>query len=496
MTDSCIIAIDQSTSGTKAMVVDKYGKVIARSNKEHQQYYPNPGWVEQDPLEIYNNVKIAIKDVINKLSFPTSYIKAISITNQRETVIVWDKETGKPIYNAIVWQCRRTSDMCMRLKNQGVEKLIKSKTGLLLNPYFSATKVKWILDNVEGAREKANRGKLLLGTIDTWLLWNFTNGKVHATDYTNASRTLLFNIKTLEWDEELLKIFDIPLNMLPKVISSDDVFGYTNCDGILNEEVPITGIIGDSQGALFGQNCFEAGMIKATYGTGSSIMMNVGQNFINAESGLVTSIAWGINKNVEYVLEGIVNSTGDTLKWLKDNLGLFNDYNELEKLISNLKSNEGVYLIPAFSGLGIPYWNMNAKAAIVGMTRGVKKEHIIRAALESIAYQIKDAIDIMEEESGIAPKELRVDGGATSNKFLMQFQANLLGIKVIKTENEDLSALGSAYMAGLGINLWGSKDEIIKLRGNEYVYSPNSNIKEEMDRLYSGWKSAVKMILT
>jgi glycerol kinase len=284
--------------------------------------------------------------------------------------------------------------------------------------------------------------------------------------------------------------------MLPKVISSNDVFGYTNCDGILNEEVPITGIIGDSQGALFGQNCFEAGMVKATYGTGSSIMMNVGQNFIDAERGLVTSIAWGIDKSVEYVLEGIVNSTGDTLKWIRDNLGLFEDYDELEKLVSNLKSNEGVYLIPAFSGLGIPYWNMGAKAAIVGMTRGVKKEHIIRAALESIAYQIKDAIDVMEEESGISPKELRVDGGATNNKFLMQFQADLLGIKVIKTENEDLSALGSAYMAGLGIKLWGSKDEIIKLRGNEYVYSHNLNVKEEMDRLYSGWKNAVKMILT
>jgi glycerol kinase len=496
MTDSCIIAIDQSTSGTKAMVVDKYGKVIAKSNKEHKQYYPNPGWVEQDPLEIYNNVKAVIKDVINKLNFPTSYIKAISITNQRETVVVWDKETGKPIYNAIVWQCRRTSDVCMRLKEQGVEKLIKNKTGLLLNPYFSATKVKWILDNVEGAREKANKGKLLLGTIDSWLLWNFTNGKVHATDYTNASRTLLFNIRTLKWDEELLKIFDIPLNMLPKVISSNDVFGYTNCDGILNGEVPITGIIGDSQGALFGQNCFEAGMIKATYGTGSSIMMNVGQNFINAESGLVTSIAWGIDKSVEYVLEGIVNSTGDTLKWLRDNLELFKDYDELEKLISNLKNNEGVYLIPAFSGLGIPYWNMDAKAAIVGMTRGVKKEHIIRAALESIAYQIKDAIDVMKEESGIAPKELRVDGGATNNKFLMQFQADLLSIKVIKTENEDLSALGSAYMAGLGIKLWGSKDEIIKLRGNEYVYSHNLNNREEMEKLYNGWKNAVKMILT
>ncbi len=490
-----ILALDQSTSGSKAMVVDKNGNILSKSSMEHKQYYPNPGWVEHDPMEIYENVKKVLKEAMLISKVKADDMAALAITNQRETILVWDKNTGLPIYNAIVWQCRRTSEMCSQLKEQGVEEKIRQKTGLLLDPYFSATKVKWILDHVEGARAKAEKGQLLLGTIDSWLVWKLTHGKAHVTDYTNASRTLLFNIRTLQWDSELLEIFGIPRCMLPEIKSSNDMVGYTDTEELPDIELPISGIIGDSQGALFGQNCFEPGMVKATYGTGSSIMMNIGEQIKESGSGLVTSVAWGINGRVEYVLEGIVHCTGDALKWVKDNLMLFNSFEEARTMVNSLDSNEGVYMVPAFVGLGIPHWDSDARAAVVGMSRGTRKEHLVRAAIESTAYQIKDAVDRMELESGIKTKELRVDGGPTKDEFLMQFQADMLNHKVVSTEIAELSSMGSVYLAGLAVGLWKSKEEIMQLRSEGQSYNPVMD-KTTRDGYYEGWKASVSRVLT
>lgn len=495
MAKEYILSLDQSTSASKAMIVDKFGHVIANDSIEHKQYYPKPGWVEHDPMEIYENVKKVLRNATYKAKLAPSDISVLAITNQRETVVVWDKETGKPVYNAIVWQCRRTSEMCTELKKQGIEQEVKDKTGLLLDPYFSASKVKWILENVEGAKEKAFSGKLLLGTIDSWLIYKLTRGKVHATDYTNASRTLLFNIKTLNWDNDLLKVFDIPSCMLPEIKSSNNIFGEIAKNEVFESSIPISGVIGDSQGALFGQNCFETGMVKATYGTGSSIMMNIGEKFKAAKDGLVTSVAWGIDGKVEYAVEGIVHCTGDSLKWVKDNLGLFESFDEVNKAMSDTAGNEGVYMVPAFVGLGIPYWDTDARAAIVGMCRGTRKEHIIRAAVESIAYQIKDAIDVMEASTGVTPKQLWVDGGPTKNIFLMQFQADLVQLKVVSTEIMDVSAMGSAYLAGIGIGLWKSKDEILSLKKKINVFNPAMELSER-NKYYQGWQSSVKRVLT
>ncbi len=489
-----ILALDQSTSGTKTMIVDKNGDIIAKASLEHRQYYPKPGWVEHDPVEIYENAKKLLFDVVVKAEIQPEHINALAITNQRETIVLWDKNTGLPVYNAIVWQCRRTTDICEKLKNEGLEKTVNEKTGLLLDPYFSATKIKWILDNVEGVREKAESGKILIGTIDSWLIWKLTGGAVHATDYTNASRTLLFNIRTLCWDKELIKLFGIYEGMLPEIKYSDDIFGYTAESELSGTKLPITGVIGDSQGALFGQNCFEAGMVKATYGTGSSIMMNIGRDYKEVGNGLVTSVAWGMNGKVEYAIEGIVHCSGDALKWVKDNLGLFQSFEEARNMVDSLDSNEGVYLIPAFVGLGIPYWDSNARAAVVGMSRGSRKEHIVRAAIESTAYQIKDAIDTITQEAGIQPKEVRVDGGPTRDAFLMQFQADMLDIQVAGAEIAELSSMGSVYLAGLAVGLWGSKEEIKRLRKACNVYSPAMDSRTR-DELYQGWKAAVKRVL-
>lgn len=490
-----ILAVDQSTSGTKAMIVDKRGEILVKSSKEHKQYYPQPGWVEHDPMEIYENVKAVLKDALHHSKLPIDYIDVLAITNQRETVLVWDKNTGLPVYNAIVWQCRRTAEMCDEIKRKGFEKIIKDKTGLLVDPYFSATKVKWILDHIKGARKKAEKGDLLLGNIDTWLIWKLTGGKVHATDYTNASRTLLFNIKTLEWDKELLEMLQIPVSMLPVVKSSNDIFGYTEAGEVFEVSLPISGVIGDSQGALFGQQCFEGGTAKVTYGTGSSILMNVGDRCIESKNGLVTAIAWGLNGKVEYAFEGIVHCSGDTVKWIKDNLGLFNDFSEVEPMINSIESSEGVYVIPAFAGLGIPYWDAYARAAIIGMSRGSNKNHIMRAAVESIAYQLRDAVETIQSESGIPLKELRVDGGATSNKFLMQFQADMLNTYVVKADIAELSSMGSVYLAGLAAKIWKSKDEIRALRGMPEVYKPamEEGVREKQ---YNGWKAAVRKVLS
>ena len=495
MGDGYILSLDQSTSGSKALLVDRAGVIIAQVAMEHIQYYPKPGWVEHDALEIYNNAKTILIKVVEKAQLKPEAIDVLAITNQRETVVVWDKDTGLPIHNAIVWQCRRTSELCLQLKDQGMESIVKERTGLLLDPYFSATKVKWILENAaDHAMDKAREGKLLMGTMDTWLLWKLTGGKVHATDYTNASRTLLFNIKSLEWDDKLLEIFNIPKCMVADIKSSNAILGYTESGELFNNSIPISGVMGDSQAALFGQNCFEPGMVKATYGTGSSVMMNIGDRYTKAGGGLVTSLGWAINGKVEYVLEGIVHCSGDSLKWLKDNLGMFDDFDHVQGLAESVESNEGVYMVPAFVGLGIPYWDTNARAGIIGMSRRTQKEHIIRAALEAIVYQIKDAIETMESESGICIKELRVDGGATKNSFLMQFQADMLQVKVTRTEAAELSAMGSVYMAGLGIGLW-DMAEIQKLRkvGQAYIPAMQDAVKEQY---YRGWKEAVERILS
>lgn len=489
-----ILALDQSTSGSKAMVVNKAGDIISRASKEHRQYYPNPGWVEHDPMEIYDNVRQILRQAVDNAEIQPEDIDVLSITNQRETVLIWDKTDGKPVYNAIVWQCRRTADICSQLKQKGMEQSVIEKTGLVLDPYFSATKVKWILDNVKGAMDKAREGQLLMGTIDCWLIWKLTKGKAHLTDYTNASRTMLFNIKTLVWDDDLLRMFDVPHCMLPGIKSSNEVFGYTEQEELFHVSLPISGVIGDSQGALFGQACFEPGMVKVTYGTGSSILMHIGEKYIEPRKGLVTSLAWGVDGRVEYALEGIVHCTGDALKWCKDNLGLFDDFSCVEDMISSLSSNEGVYLVPAFVGLGIPYWDSNARAAIIGMSRSAGKEHIVRAAVESAAYQIKDAVDLMSLESGITPKEIRVDGGPTRNRFLMQFQADLVGIPVVCTKAAELSAMGAVYLAGLGAGIWKDKEELKTLRQEAGSFKASME-KDMQSRYYAGWKSAVEAVL-
>lgn len=422
-------------------------------------------------------------------------VMAISVTNQRETVVVWDKTTGKPVCNAIVWQCQRAAKICRSIAAQGYEDRIKDKTGLVLSPYFSAAKVKWILDNVEGAKEKAEKGELLMGTMDSWLIWNLTGRRVHATDYSNASRTQLFNLKELQWDEEILEAFGIPEAMLPEVLCSDEIFGYAGEELGFEGEIPISGVIGDSHAALFGQNCFEKGMAKATYGTGSSIMMNIGGLPLKSEKGLVTSIAWGIGGTVHYVFEGNINCTGATIKWLADDLELIADPAESEKLALSVANNEGVYIVPAFVGLSAPYWDSEAKASITGITQGAKKAHIVRAAEESIAYQIKDVLDLMMEESGIKLKELRVDGGPTRDGFLMQFQSDMLGTAVACPRIEELSALGSGFIAGLAVGLWRGLEEIKALREQGRNYAPGMSEGERED-LYTGWKKAVSRTLS
>jgi len=489
-----ILAIDQGTSATKAMLFNRKGLIVHRCNRAHQQFYPNPGWIEHDPEEIYTNTLKAIHDLLNEAKITGQQIMALAITNQRETALVWDKQTGKPVYNAIVWQCNRGSSLCNRLSEQGYEKIVKEKTGLVLSPYFSAAKIKWILDNVEGARQKAEEGKLLFGTIDSWLVWKLTNEKVHITDYSNASRTQLFNIKELKWDEELLQIFTIPKTMTPNVKYSDEIFGYTTINEILENEIPIAGIMGDSHAALFGQNCFEKGMAKATYGTGSSVMMNIGKNILSSNNGLVTSVAWGMDNHIEYVFEGNINCTGATIKWLVEDLELIPNSKISGKIAASIDCNEGVYLVPAFVGLSAPYWDSEAKASIMGITRGTKKAHIVRAAEESIAYQIRDILDLMVMESGVKLKELRVDGGPTRDNFLMQFQANILNVAVVRNKIEELSAIGSAFMAGLAVGFWNSKEEIKELRAPDVIFNCKMDNRER-DKLYKGWKEAVRRTL-
>ncbi len=489
-----IISVDQSTSATKAILFNKNGKIHSRSSISHQQFYPKPDWVEHDPEEIYRNTLKAIVQVMNDAGLKQADLAVLAITNQRETVVVWDKTTGKPVYNAVVWQCQRGADICKQLREQGYEPMIRSKTGLIIDPYFSASGVKWILDNVDGAMEKAHSGNLLLGTIDSWLVWKLTGGKVHATDHSNACRTMLFNIHTCNWDKDIANLLGIPLSMFPDVKFSDEIIGYTQPEEDFDLTIPIAGILGDSHAALFGQHCFKPGMGKATYGTGSSIMLNIGNKPLECPKGLVTSIGWGTNREIVYVFEGNIHCTGDTINWLVNDIGLLADAKSSEEIALSVTDNNGVYLVPAFVGLGAPYWNNVARAIITGMPRSTKKAHIVRAALEAIAYQVRDLVDLMTKDSGVNLIELRVDGGPTRNAFLMQFQADILNSSINRCDITEVSALGSAYMAGLATGVWKNPEEIKELRGQGEIFTGKMS-EEQRNKLYNGWKRAVERSL-
>ena len=495
MEKNYIIALDQGTTSSRAILFNKNGEIVNTAQKEFKQIYPKSGWVEHDPMEIWGTQSGVMREVIETTGIRPEEIAAIGITNQRETTIVWDKNTGKPVYNAIVWQCRRTSDICDGLKEKGLEEEIKKKTGLLIDAYFSATKIKWILDTVEGAREKADRGELLFGTVDTWLIWNLTRGKVHVTDYSNASRTMMFDIKNLQWDEEILKELRIPKSMLPKVCPSSHVYGCTDELMLGGAEIPISGCAGDQQAALFGQTCFEEGSAKNTYGTGCFLLMNTGNKMVESNNGLITTIAWGIDGKVEYALEGSIFMGGASVQWLRDELRMIKDAADSEMYAKRVESTEGVYVVPAFTGLGAPYWDMYARGAILGLTRGTKKEHVIRATLESIAYQTKDVLEAMQQDAKLALKFLKVDGGASNNDFLMQFQSDILNVNIDRPKLVETTALGAAYLAGLAVGFYESKDAIKEQWKVASVFNPKIS-EEDRDKLYRGWNKAVGRTLS
>ncbi|MFG6120983.1 glycerol kinase GlpK [Thalassobacillus sp. B23F22_16] len=485
-----ILSIDQGTTSSRAILFDEAGTIVGTGQKEFEQFFPKPGWVEHDANEIWTSVLACIADVLRKTDIEPSQVAGIGITNQRETTVVWDKNTGKPVYKAIVWQSRQTEGICKDLREQGHNDLFRDKTGLLLDPYFSGTKVKWILDNVEGAREKADNGDLLFGTIDSWLVYKLTGGKVHITDYSNASRTLMFNIYDLKWDDELLDILGVPKSMLPEVKQSSEVYGNTVDYHFFGHEVPIAGIAGDQQAALFGQACFEKGMAKNTYGTGCFMLMNTGEKGVKSEHGLLTTLAWGLDGKVEYALEGSIFVAGSAIQWLRDGLKLINSAPETENLATSVDSTDGVYLVPAFVGLGTPYWDSDARGAVFGLTRGTSKEHFVRATLESLAYQTKDVLDAMIADSELDLKKLRVDGGAVKNNFLMQFQSDILGVPVERPVVQETTALGSAYLAGIAVGYWKDKNEIKQQWKNDRTFEGEmEEIKQE--ELYNGWKKAV-----
>ncbi|WP_159886951.1 glycerol kinase GlpK [Paenibacillus puerhi] len=490
-----MLVIDQSTSGTKALVVDRAGTVIGRGAAEHAQHYPQPGWVEHDPMEIYDAVKRTAAQALRSAGAEPGELAALALTNQRETAVMWDRVTGLPVYKAIVWQCQRTSEACESLREAGWEGNVQAKTGLRLDPYFSAAKWSWMLKHAPDAQEKLAEGHLLAGTIDSWLLWKLTSGSIHATDYTNASRTSLYNIHTLSWDQELCELFGVPSSLLPEVRFCDASFGHTSDPELLGgARIPITGVIGDSQAALYGNQCFQPGMAKATYGTGTSVMMNIGDQPTSSDKGLVTAIAWAAQGQVTYALEAIIRTSGDCIKWVRDNLGLFQTYEEMDRLLAQAKDSQGVVLVPAFVGLGAPYWSPDARASITGMNRGTGKAHIIRAALESIAYQVLDAVQLIEAESGVPLQELRADGGASGNEVLMQFQADLLSRRVVKSDVAELSAMGAVYMGGLGAGFWSSTDEIEALHTSYCPYEPV--METEIREAYClGWRRAVASVL-
>ncbi len=485
------MSLDQGTTSSRAILFNKKGEIVHSAHKEFTQYFPKPGWVEHNANEIWGSVLAVIAGVLTELGIKPQQIAGIGITNQRETTVVWDRETGKPVYHAIVWQSRQTSGICEELMEKGYSNLFKEKTGLLIDAYFSGTKVKWILDNVEGAREKAEQGKLLFGTIDTWLIWKLSGGKAHVTDYSNASRTLMFNIYDLKWDEELLTILEVPKSMLPEVKSSSEIYAKTVGYHFFGQEIPIAGAAGDQQAALFGQACFEKGMAKNTYGTGCFMLMNTGENAVRSEHGLLTTIAWGFNGKVEYALEGSIFVAGSAVQWLRDGLRMLKSTKDSENYACKVESTEGVYVVPAFVGLGTPYWDSDVRGAVFGLTRGTNKEHFIRATLESLAYQTKDVLSAMEADSKIHLKTLRVDGGAVMNNFLMQFQSDLLNVPVERSIVNETTALGAAYLAGLSTGFWNSKEEISNQWAIDRCFKPQMAV-ENRELLYNGWKKAVK----
>ena len=489
-----ILALDQGTSSSRAILFDKTGQPKAVSQKEFTQIFPKPGWVEHNPKEIWSSQASVIAETISAEGINGSNIAAIGITNQRETTIVWDAESGEPIYNAIVWQDRRTSAYCDTLKKDGRADLIRSKTGLIIDAYFSATKIRWILENVPGARRKAEEGRLRFGTVDTWLIWKLTRGEVHVTDVSNASRTMLFNIHTLDWDDELLRLFGVPKSMLPQIMSSSEIYGKTK-GTLFAYEVPIAGIAGDQQAALFGQMCTEPGSVKNTYGTGCFMLMNSGERPIMSANKLLTTVAWKIGDKVTYALEGSIFVAGSVIQWLRDGLGIIRSSSEAEPLAASVPDNGGVYFVPALTGLGAPYWDQYATGTLFGITRGTKAGHIVRAALEGIAFQTMDIVNAMQKDAGITLKELKVDGGASRNNLLMQFQADILGTSVIRPQVTETTALGAAYLAGLATGYWGSIEEIRSLWAIDKEFTPSSS-DDEVKRLKDGWKNAVGRTLT
>ncbi len=488
-----VMALDQGTTSSRCIIFNEKGTIASVAQKEFTQIYPKGGWVEHDPIEIWSTQLGVATEAMAKLGITATDISAIGITNQRETTVVWNKHTGQPVYNAIVWQCRRTAEICDELREKGLDKMFTEKTGLILDAYFSGTKIKWILDNVEGAREEAEKGNLLFGTIDTWLIWNLTKGKVHVTDYTNASRTLIFNIHELKWDEEILSILNIPKSMLPEVKPSSYVYGYTD-HSLLGAKTPIAGVAGDQQAALFGQCCHQPGTAKNTYGTGCFMLMNTGEKAVSSKKGLLTTIAWGVDDKVEYALEGSIFIAGAAIQWLRDELRMIKKAEDSEEYATAVEDTNGVYMVPAFVGLGAPYWDQYARGTIVGLTRGAKKEHIIRATLESLAYQTYDVLKAMEEDSGITLKALKVDGGACANNFLMQFQADILGVQVDRPEVIETTALGAAYLAGLAVGYWKNKEEICENWAISKGFEPNME-DEKREKLLEGWHEAVNRSL-
>lgn len=486
-----ILSLDQGTTSTRAILFNEKGALVHVAQREFTQHFPKPGWVEHDANEIWGSVLAVIASVISESGIKPEQIAGIGITNQRETTVVWDKETSVPIYNAIVWQSRQTSEICEELKEQGHNDMFRKKTGLLIDAYFSGTKVKWILDNVEGARQKAEDGQLLFGTIDTWLIWKLSGGKAHVTDYSNASRTLMYNIHELKWDDEILEILNIPKSMLPEVRPSSEVYANTIEYHFFGQSIPIAGAAGDQQAALFGQACFKQGMAKNTYGTGCFMLMNTGEKAVDSEHGLLTTLAWGLNGKVEYALEGSIFVAGSAIQWLRDGMRMLNDAKDSEAYAKRVDSTEGVYVVPAFVGLGTPYWDSDVRGAVFGLTRGTTKEHFVRATLESLAYQAKDVLDAMEADSGIALKTLRVDGGAVKNDFLMQFQSDLLQVPVERPLLNETTALGAAYLAGLAVGYWKDQEEISQQWVIDKTFT-HSMEEKESEKLYEGWQKAVK----
>lgn len=488
--DKYIMALDLGTTSCRCIIFDKNGRICSAAQKEFTQYFPQPGWVEHDAEEIWATQTGLMYEAMSKIDITINEIAGIGITNQRETTVLWDKETGRPVHKAIVWQCRRTAGYCDELKKLGMAEFFRSKTGLVLDAYFSATKLRWLLDNAAGARERAEKGELLFGTVDSWIIWKLTGGKVHVTDYSNASRTMLFNIHTLKWDEEILRVLKIPQQILPEVKPSSHVYGYTDSK-LFGREVPIAGAGGDQQCALFGQTCFERGEVKNTYGTGGFMLMNTGTAPVNSHNGLVTTIAWGVDDKVEYALEGSIFIAGAAVQWLRDELGLIRDAAESEVLAKSVPDANGCYVVPAFVGLGAPYWDQYARGAIVGLTRGVNRNHIVRATLESIAYQVNDVLMAMQEDSGMPITSLRVDGGACDNDFLMQFQADILNTSVVRPYCIETTAMGAAYLAGLAVDYWRSKEEILANHVIAAEFKPQMG-QAKRENLLQGWHNAVK----